>query len=78
MISKKRFFLASAGELKRERDLAELLIHRKNSHVVNRNMFFEVIRWEELLHTFEMDSVQNRFSSSDGKGDRFIFNLGIL
>ena len=63
MVTKKTFFLASAGELIRERDLTEITIHRKNSSLIDRDLFFEVIRWEELLQTFEKSRVQERFLS---------------
>jgi hypothetical protein len=63
MISRKLFFLASSGELAPERDLVELLILRKNAALLDNGLFFEVVRWEELLHSFHPGRVQEGFSA---------------
>jgi hypothetical protein len=62
MTLKKRFFLASSADLARERDLAELLILRRNPKVVEAGLSFEVVRWEFLLQTISNGRVQDRFS----------------
>lgn len=63
MIEKLKFFLASSSELHSERDMVELLIYRRNRSLVNRGMFFDVVRWEELLQSFGDSSAQERFSA---------------
>ncbi|MEW6585907.1 MAG: hypothetical protein AB1442_09900 [Nitrospirota bacterium] len=63
MILKKRLFLASSNELAGERDLVERVIQRKNSTVIDKGFFLEVVRWEELLLIFGPDGVQARFNA---------------
>ena len=63
MIEKLNFFLASSSELAQERDQVELIIQRKNHSLVDRQMYFEVVRWEEMLQSYGVDGVQNRFSA---------------
>jgi hypothetical protein len=63
MIIKKRIFLASSNELAAERDLVERVIQRKNNEVIDKGLFLEVVRWEELLHIFGPDGVQARFNA---------------
>lgn len=62
MILKRRFFLASSDKLRAERDLVELLVGRANSSLIDKHLFLEVIRWEEMLHTLGNRRVQDRFS----------------
>lgn len=63
MVEKLKIFLASSNELHSERDMVELLVCRRNKSLVNRGMFFDIVRWEELLQSFGDSSAQERFSA---------------
>jgi hypothetical protein len=63
MITKRKFFIASSGELSTERDLAELLIRRKNSSTIDNGLYLDVSRWEEMLLTYNKTRLQERFST---------------
>jgi hypothetical protein len=61
-LHRKRFFVASSDALSSERNRIELLIQRRNVDLVGQGVFFEVVRWEELLQSFHRDGVQKRYS----------------
>ncbi len=57
-----KLFVASSGELKKEREQVELLVARENRKLNRRNLFIEVVLWEELSHSFRGERVQDYFS----------------
>ncbi len=72
-MKKFRFFLASSGELKDERKEIEIFINRENKILIDRNLFLDLIIWEDLEHTFHTNRVQNRFNDELLKSDFVIY-----
>ncbi len=64
-----RIFLASSGELKDERKEIEVFINRENKILIDRDLFLDLIIWEDLEHTFHTNRVQNRFNDELLKSD---------
>ncbi|MFX0141431.1 MAG: hypothetical protein ACFFDN_47780, partial [Candidatus Hodarchaeota archaeon] len=58
MISKKKIFLASGSELANERDAVELIIQRKNNELIEKGLFFEIVRWEQMRQDFGIKRAQ--------------------
>ncbi len=69
MITKKKIFLASGAELVEERDAVELVIQRKNSELIAKDLFFEVVRWEQLIQYFGKTRAQDHYSEEISKCD---------
>ncbi|MGA1871733.1 MAG: SUMF1/EgtB/PvdO family nonheme iron enzyme [bacterium] len=57
-----KVFLASAGILNQERTQIELCISRKNNKLVEKQVQFELVIWEQLLHSFRRKRVQDYFN----------------
>jgi len=64
-----RIFLASSDELKDERKEIEIFINRENKILIDRDLFLDLIIWEDLEHTFHTNRVQNRFNDELLKSD---------
>lgn len=69
MITKKRIFLASGADLAKERDAVELVIQRKNIQLIEKNLFLEVVRWEQLRQDFGEKGAQEHYSSEIKESD---------
>lgn len=72
MISRVKFFLASSTELMTERDLIELIVWRRNKSVIESRLFLEVVRWEELLHSYRGRRIQEYFDEQISSCDVMI------
>jgi len=57
-----KIFLASSGELKEEREQIGLFIAQENKALVKQDIFLELIVWEELLHSFRGERIQEYFN----------------
>jgi len=57
-----KIFLASSGELKEEREQIGLFIAQENKALVKQDIFWELIVWEELLHSFRGERIQEYFN----------------
>jgi hypothetical protein len=57
-----RLFLASSSDLENERKEIGLWINRKNKELLQKNLFIELVVWEELLHSFQGKRVQEYFN----------------
>jgi len=69
MLTKKRIFLASGADLFKERDAVELIIQRKNAELIEKNIFLEVVRWEQLRQDFGEKGAQEHYSSEINESD---------
>ncbi|KPA17568.1 Serine/threonine-protein kinase pkn1 [Candidatus Magnetomorum sp. HK-1] len=72
MLKKVKFFLASSGELKEEREKIALFISQENKTFVKQDVFMELVEWEELLHSFRGERIQDYFNEEMLKCDILI------
>jgi hypothetical protein len=71
MITKK-IFLASSTELKEDRTEFELFIHRKNQTLVQKQIFLEIILWEDFLDAMSQTSLQDEYHNAIRSSDIFV------
>ncbi|MCP4253063.1 MAG: SUMF1/EgtB/PvdO family nonheme iron enzyme [Candidatus Scalindua sp.] len=64
-----KIFLASSGELSKERKEVELFISSENKKLVKNKVFIELVIWEELLHSFRGKRIQDYFNEEMIKCD---------
>jgi hypothetical protein len=57
-----KLFLASSGDLENERKEISLWINRKNKRFIKNNTFIELVIWEDLLHSFQGERIQDYFN----------------
>ena len=57
-----KIFLASSGELKKERNEIALFIGQENKRLVKQDIFLELVIWEELVHSFKGERIQDYFN----------------
>jgi hypothetical protein len=57
-----KIFLASSNDLQEERDAIELLVSRENKKYAVRGIQFEIVRWEQLLQSFQPKRIQDFFN----------------
>jgi len=62
-IKRIKIFLASSNELLEERKEIALWANRKNKNLLNKNLFIELVVWEDLLHSFRGERVQEYFNN---------------
>ncbi len=61
-MKKYKLFLASSGELAMERKETALMISRLNNAWVDKNIYLELVIWEELLQSFRGERIQDYFN----------------
>ena len=54
--------MASSGDLENERKEISLWINRKNKRFIKNNTFIELVIWEDLLHSFQGERIQDYFN----------------
>jgi hypothetical protein len=64
-----KIFLASSNELGHERKEISSLIRQENDRLIDNNLYFKLIVWEELLHSFRDEKIQNYFNEEMLKCD---------
>jgi len=64
-----KIFLSSAGELIEERKEISSFIRQENDRLINDGIYFQLIVWEELFHSFTGDRIQNYFNQEIAKSD---------
>ena len=64
-----KIFLASSGELSEERKEVKLFISDENKKLVKKELFIELVVWEELIHTFRGERIQDYFNEKMFKCD---------
>ena len=65
-------FLASSSELAEERKQIALMISRLNDSWVEKGIYMKLVLWEELLHSFQGERVQDYFNEEMLKCDIMI------
>lgn len=71
MITKK-LFLASSSELKEDRDQFEILINRKNKDWVEKDVFLELVIWEDFLDAVSQTRLQDEYNQAIRGCDIFV------
>ncbi len=54
-----KLFLASSSGMKEERERVELLIAKENRRLCDRNIFLNLVIWEDLKQSFQGDRIQD-------------------
>ena len=62
-------FIVSSSELSEERKEIALLLYRENKSLVDKGIFLDLVIWEELLHSFRGQRIQNYFNEEMLKCD---------
>lgn len=68
-MKKIKIFLASSGELEEERKEIALFLYRENKSLIDKDIFLDLVVWEELLHSFRGERIQNYFNEEMLKCD---------
>jgi hypothetical protein len=63
-MKKLKYFIASAGSLKEERESIETYLSRKNDSLVDKGIYLEVVIWEKLSSSFSTERKQNEFNKA--------------
>ena len=71
-MKKQKIFLASSSELKEDRDQFEIFIGRKNKELVDRNIFIELVMWEDFLDALSQTRLQDEYNRAINESDIFI------
>ena len=71
-MKKQKIFLASSFELKDDRDQFEIFIGRKNKQLIERDIFFELILWEDFLDAISQTRLQDEYNKAIAQSDIFI------
>jgi hypothetical protein len=61
-IQKTKIFIASSNDLSHERKEIVLWASRKNKKLIEKNKYIDLILWEDLLHSFQGDRIQDYFN----------------
>ncbi|ETR68848.1 MAG: hypothetical protein OMM_04314 [Candidatus Magnetoglobus multicellularis str. Araruama] len=57
-----KIFLASSSELSQERQELALLIQKENNQLIKQGKYLELVIWENLLHSFQGERIQDYFN----------------
>lgn len=71
-ILKKRIFLASSAELLADRQAFELFVNRRNKEWVERDVFLELVVWENFLDAMSKTRLQDEYNRAIRECDLFI------
>jgi hypothetical protein len=69
---KKKLFLASSSELKEDREQFEIFINRKNKDWIDKNIFLELIIWEDFLDAVSQTRLQDEYNKAIRECDLFV------
>ena len=61
-MKKYKVFLASSDELAPERKEIALMISRQNNAWVEKDVYLELVVWEDLLQSFREERIQDYFN----------------
>ncbi|SEF40571.1 toll/interleukin-1 receptor domain-containing protein [Nitrosomonas ureae] len=69
---KKKIFLASSSELKGDREHFEIFINRKNKDWIGKDIFLELIIWEDFLDAVSQTRLQDEYNKAIEECDIFV------
>ncbi len=67
-----KIFLASSSELKEDREQFEIFINRENKLLVPKNLFLELIIWEDFIDAMSKERLQADYNRAIKESDIFI------
>jgi hypothetical protein len=67
-----RIFLASSAELKSDREQFEIFINRKNKDYIKKEIFLELVLWEDFLDAMSATRLQDEYNKAIAECDIFI------
>jgi len=67
-----RIFLASSAELKDDRKEFEILINRKNKEYIKKEIFLELVLWEDFLDAMSATCLQDEYNKVIAECDIFV------
>jgi len=67
-----KVFLASSAELKEERELFEIFIHRENQQLYKKGIFLELIIWENFIDAISQTRLQDEYNNVVKNCDIFV------
>jgi hypothetical protein len=71
-----KIFLASSKELSQERQEMALLIQKENNQLIKQGGYLELVIWEDLLHSFQKERIQNYFNEKMLECDVVVVLIG--
>ncbi len=67
-----RIFLASSAELKSDREQFEIFINRKNKDYIKKEIFLELVLWEDFLDAMSATRLQDEYNKAIAECDIFV------
>jgi internalin A len=67
-----KIFLASSSELSEEREKFEIFIGRKNKEIQDKNIFLDLVIWEDFLDAMSKTRLQDEYNKAIKKCDIFV------
>ena len=67
-----KIFLASSSELKDDREQFEIFINRKNKEYIQKNIFLELVLWEDFLDVMSPTRLQDEYNKAIANCDVFV------
>ena len=71
-MKKIKLFLASSSELKDDRNGFEIFINRKNKELYDKQIFIELIIWEDFLDAVSKTRLQDEYNKAISECDIFL------
>jgi hypothetical protein len=69
---RKKIFLASSEELKKDREQFEIFINRKNKDWIAKGIFLHLIIWEDFLDAMSQTRLQDEYNKAIRECDIFV------
>ncbi len=67
-----KIFLASSSELKDDREQFEIFINRKNKEYIKKDIFLELVIWEDFLDAMSATRLQDEYNKAIANSDVFV------
>ena len=67
-----RIFLASSAELESDREQFEIFISRKNKEYIKKEIFLELVIWEDFLDAMSATRLQDEYNKAIAECDIFV------
>jgi|GEM_PF-2529471 len=71
-----KIFLAASSELANDRRQFEMFISRENQALVKRDIFLELVLWEDFIESMSRTRLQDEYNNAISRSDIFIMLFG--